>query len=365
METGIFTTTKRTFSVGKGKALAFGVVVATVLAACGSSTSSSSSSATTAAKGSSSASSSAPISITLAKAINTEPFSTANVAQNLGYFKSAGLKVKIETVAGSSVANAALQSGSVQFVLASSAALLLATGKGIPLVSVGGIDKGDGVQLIVSNSWMKAHNLTTSEPLKTRIKGLVGSKAATLSTSDKSVMNDFLAYAGLPVTSVDDVSVSSATAQLAAVQHNLAQEFIASPPNSSLAVAGGYGTVLANAKELPYLSDEAYDILITTPAYAKAHPEVVKAMVGAMKKALSQMTQLTPDAVKAVNSVYPTLTPAVIKASLKSIAFTPSMQQSQIGWTDALTFAKKTNLVKSGENISVAEGGVWTNKFAG
>lgn len=365
MKFGIFAAPRSALGANRSKAFAVGVVAATLLAACGSSNSSSASSSTTSAKSSSSASSAAPVSITLAKAINTEPFSTANVAQNLGYFKSAGLKVKIETVAGSSVANAALQSGSVQFVLASSAALLLATGHGIPLLSVGGIDKGDGVQLIVSSSWMKAHNLTANEPLKARIKGLVGTKDATLSTSDKSVMDDFLAYAGLPVSSVDAVSVSSATAQLAAVQHNLAQEFIASPPNSSLAVAGRYGTVLANAKELPYLSDEAYDILITTPAYAKAHPAVVKAMVGAMQKALSQMTQLTPSAVKAVNTVYPTLSSAVIKASLKSIAFTPSMQQSQIGWNDALTFAKKTNLVKPGENISVTEGGVWTNQFAG
>lgn len=347
---------------GRKRTLAAGVIAATVLAACGSATT-----ANAPAKSASSSSapaSSTPVSITLAKAINTEPFATANVAQDLGYFKAAGLKVKMETVAGSSVANAALQSGSVQFVLASSAALLLATGKGIPLLSVGGIDKGDGVQLIVSNSWMKAHNLSPTEPLATRIKGLVGTKDATLSTSDKSVMDDFLAYAGLPVSSVDAVSVSSATAQLAAVQHNLAQEFIASPPNSSIAVAGNYGTVLANAKELPYLSDEAYDILITTPAYAKSHPQVVKAMVGAMQKALSQMTQLTPAAVKAVNTVYPTLSQKVIEDSLKSIALTPTMQQSQIGWNDALTFAKKTGLVKPGTNINVTEGGVWTNQFA-
>lgn len=348
----------------RGVFAVLGVTAATLLAACGSSTATSSSS-TTAAGSSATTSSAAPVSITLAKAINTEPFSTANVADQLGYFKSAGLNVKIETVAGSSVANAALQSGSVQFVLASSAALLLASAKGIPLLSVGGIDKGDGVQLIVSNSWMKAHNISPSDSLKTRIKGLVGSKDATLSTSDKSVMDDFLTNAGLPTSSVDAVSVSSATAQLEAVQHNLAQEFIASPPNSSIAVAGGYGTVLANAKELPYLSDEAYDILITTPSYAKAHPAVVKAMVGAMQKALTAMKQQTSGALSAVGSVYPTLSPAVIKASLSSIALTPSMTQSQIGWNDALTFAKKTNLVKSGETVNVTEGSVWTNKFSG
>ncbi len=348
---------------GRSRLAVLGVAAAALLAACGSSSSASSTSTTGAAAATTT--SSAPVSITLAKAINTEPFATANVAQALGYFKDANLNVKIETVAGSSVANAALQSGSVQFVLASSAALLLAAAKNIPLLSVGGIDKGDGVQLVVANSWLKSHNLSASMPLAQRIKGLEGTTLATLSTSDKSVMNDFLSTENVPASSVKDVSMSSVTAQLAAVQHGLAQEFIASPPNSSIAVAGGYGKVLANAKELPYLSDEAYDILITTPAYAKAHPQVVKAMVGAFQKAISAMSQQTSGAITAMQPLYPTLTPAVIKSSLSSITFTPTMQQTQIGWNDALTFAKKTGLVKSGQNLNVTEGSVWTNQFSG
>ncbi len=349
---------------GRSRFAVLGLVAATLLAACGSSTSASSTSSTAAA-GNATTTSSAPVTITLAKAINTEPFATANVASSLGYFKDANLKVNIETVAGSSVANAALQSGSVQFVLASSAALLLAAAKNIPLLAVGGIDKGDGVQLVVSNTWLKAHHLSASMPLAQRIKGLEGTTLATLSTSDKSVMSDFLSTEGVPSSSVTDVSMSSVTAQLAAVQHGLAQEFIASPPNSSIAVAGGYGSVLANAKELPYLSDEAYDILITTPAYAKAHPAVVKAVVGAFQKAISAMSQQTPAAITAMQPLYPTLTPAVLKSSLSSITFTPTMQQSQIGWNDALTFAQKTGLVKSGQKLNVTEGSVWTNQFSG
>lgn len=350
---------------GRSRFAVLGLVGATLLAACGSSSSASSTSSTAAAAPSTTASSAAPVSITLAKAINTEPFATANVADALGYFKNANLNVKIETVAGSSVANAALQSGSVQFVLASSTALLLAAAKNIPLLAVGGIDKGNGTQLVVSNTWMKAHNLSPTQPLADRIKGLVGSKDATLSSTDKSVMNGFLSYAKLPASSIDEVSMSSATAQLASVQHGLAQEFIASPPNSSIAVAGGYGTVLANAKELPLLSDETYDILITTPAYAKAHPEVVKAMVGAFQKAISQMSQGSSSAITAMQPLYPTLAPAVIKSSLASITFTPTMQQSQVGWNDALTVAQDSGLVKPGTNLSVAEGGVWTNQFSG
>lgn len=353
----------REFARNKSLMAVVGVAVATILAACGSSSASNSSSTTSGA--SASTTSSAPVSVTLAKAINTEPFASANVADKLGYFKSANLNVKIETVAGSSVANAALQSGSVQFVLASSTALLLAAAHNIPLLAVAGIDKGNGTQLVVSTSWMKAHNLSPTQPLAQRIKGLAGSKDATLSATDKSVMNGFLSYAQMPASSIDEVSMSSATAQLAAIQHGLADEFIASPPNSSIAVAGGYGTVLANAKELPLLSDETYDILITSPTYAKAHPEVVKAMVGAFKKAVSQMSQGSSSAIAAMQPLYPTLSPSVIKSSLGSISFTPSMQQASVGWKDALTVAQNSGLVKPGTNIDVTEGKLWTNQFSG
>ncbi len=338
-----------------------GLFLAILLAACGSSTSSASAISAT----STTTSTAAPVSITFAKAVNTEPFATIDVAQQLGYLKATGLDVKIETVAGSSVANAALQSGSVQFVFASSTALLLAAAKKIPLLAVAGINKGESIQLVVSNAWIKAHNLSISQPLAARIKGLEGTTDATLSTSDKSIMADFEAQAGVPVSAIHEVSISSVSAQLAAIQHNLAQEFLASPPNSSIAVAGGFGSVLANSKELPYLSDETDGILITTPSYAKSHPAVVKALVGALQKALTQMSQKTPAAISALQTLYPKLSAAVIQSSLDSIAFTPTMQQTQVGWNDALKFAQKTGQVKPGQQINVTEGSLWTNQYTG
>ena len=60
---------------------------------------------------------------------------------------------------GSSVANTALQSGSVQFVLASAASVLLATSRNVPLLVVGGINKEESLQLVVVNRWIKAHGM--------------------------------------------------------------------------------------------------------------------------------------------------------------------------------------------------------------
>ena len=80
--------------------------------------------------------------------------------------------------------------------------------------------------------------------------------------------------------------------------------------------------MIASSNELPYASDEADDIVITTPAYAKAHPTVVTAVVKALGEALTQMSNQTPAGITAIQLHYPTLSTAVVKFSLASFTFT-------------------------------------------
>ena len=122
---------------GMTRVALFAAVSAVGLAACGSSVPASSGTPVPSAT----SSTSAMPKVTIAKAVNTEPFAAADVALKLGYFSQAGLDAKVVTLGGSSVANAALQSGSVQFVLASAASVLLATSRNVPLLVVGGINK--------------------------------------------------------------------------------------------------------------------------------------------------------------------------------------------------------------------------------
>jgi NitT/TauT family transport system substrate-binding protein len=344
------------------RATALSIGAATLLAACGSSTTASSSSPSTSSAASTT---SAPVSVTLAKAVNIEPFAVPNVAQSLGYFKKEGLNVKTVTVAGSVVATTALESGSVQFILASPSAVMLAKAKGIPLLSVGEIEKNSDLQLVVSNAWIKAHHLSPTQPLTQIIKGLEGSKDATLSTTDKAAMKQFEQVAGVPSSSISEVSMNSASAMEAALEHNLAQEFILSPPDPQIMQAAGLATVLASVAQLPYQSNIPFTLLITTPSYAKAHPTVVSKMVKAFQKAVTQMSKGSSGAVAALQPLYPTLKPAVIKSSLLSLPLNPSMQQTQTGWKNALIGSQKTGLVPANDNVNISEGSLWTNQFLG
>lgn len=335
-----------------------------VLAACGSSSSASKSGETRTTTGGSSTTKNVSFPrVTIAKAVNTEDLVAVNIAQNEGLFKKAGVDVKTILVGGSSIVNSSLQSGGVQFGLASAASVLLAASHNIPLQSVGAIDQGDNAQLVIANSWIRSHGLSQSQPISARIKGLEGTKFARLSSSDGAALTDFEKGSGVPSSSITSVSINSEAAMLTALQHGEVQEFIASPPTSTIAVAEGLGTVLASAKDLKYGAGQEYNVLITTPSYAKAHPGIVTAVTTAIGEALAQMASGSSAAIIAVHTEFPTLSNAVIKKSLQVFSFANAMKQSSSGWDDALSFARATGLVKQGSSISVNQGGIWTNQY--
>ncbi len=347
---------------GIGRLSMIAALGAVLLAACGSSSSASSSTATTAAATTTTTTATLPT-VTIAKPINVEETVLGDVTNNLGYFKQAGVNVKSVLLGGSSVTNAALQHGSVQFAIVSASSVLLAAAHGVPLLVVGGINVGDTVQLVVSNSWIKSHGLSPTQPLATRIKGLAGSVDGTISATDKSAMTDFESQAGVSPSSISEESITSVSALLSALQHNQIQEFIASPPNSSVAVAGGFGSVLASASELPYAGGEIFDLLVTTKTYARAHPKIVTAVTSAISKALGQLNDKTSAGVAAMNASFPKLSATVIKDSLGGIKWTPGMKMTQQEWQDALTLAQKSGLIKPGQNVNLQEGGIWTNQY--
>lgn len=336
---------------------------ALLAAACGSGSSSSAAKAPSSTAAPPASAGGSLTTVKIGKATNTEDMLAINLAQQQGFFRDAGINVKIALLGGSSVANAALQSGSIQFSVASATSVLLAASRGVPLQAVGAIDQSDPAQLVVANSWVKKKNLSPSEPLAQRIQGLQGATFAALSTSDKSVLAEFEKVANVPSSSIDAVSISSEAAMLTAMQHNEAQAFIASPPTSNLAVGNGYGTVIANASELKYANDEEYNVLITTPAYAKAHPKIITGMTTAIGRALALMASQDPKAITLIHSTFPTLSTSVIKASLSSLKLVPSMQQTSQGWQDALTFGKETGFIKSTGSINASSGGIWTNSY--
>lgn len=334
-----------------------------VAAGCGSTSAASTSNNSSSTTGASATSSppAASASVTIGKAVDTIGFTTVDVALAKGYYAAGGVKAKYVLLHGSSAAFGALVSNSVQFVTASSTALMLARQQGLPLESVASLDYGVPLEALVSNSWIAAHHLSTSQPLTQRIKGMAGAKIAWISQTDKSFWALLFKQAGMSSSAATFVHVSSGTAELAAFKHGEVDAFMISPPTANFAQSQGGSTILATLKQVPQTKDMAYDIVVVDTNYAKAHPSVVKAVATGFAKA-DNLMQSDPSAVLPIEEKhFKTYTASVLSGSLKFVSFSHNGLQTQTMWNDAEAVNSETGELKS--SVPVTEGTAWTNQY--
>lgn len=301
--------------------------------------------------------------VTIGKAVDTIGFTTVDVAQGKGFFAKEGVSAKEELMGGSSTAFAALQSGSVQFVTASSAALLSARAKGVPLEAVTSLDHGVSLQLIAANSWITSHHLSPNQPLNTVMKGLVGATLGVISTTDLAYNHFLMQAAGVSPKSFKFITLKTQAAALAALQHGEIDAFLLSPPNSYLAQSKGFAQIIATLHSVSMLKTMAYDILVVDTNYAKSHPAVVKAVATAMAMADNVMAANPSSVLSIEQQHYPKMPQQVLLDSLKYVTFTQDGQMSEADWQDAQQVAVQTGSKKAASIDVSATGGVWTNDY--
>lgn len=301
-------------------------------------------------------------SVTIGKAVDTIGFTTVDVAQGKGYFAKEGISAKEQLLGGSSTAFAALQSGSVQFVTASSTALLSARAKGVPLEAVTSLDYGVSLQLIASDNWISAHHLSANQPLDQVMKGLTGATLGIISTTDLTYNHYLMQVAGVDKNQFKYITLKTQSAALAALSHGEIDAFLLSPPNSYLAEAKGGAKIIATLHSVPQLANMAYDILVVDSDYAKAHPDTVRAVATAMAMADNTLAKDPKSVLSIEKKHYPSMSDDVLLQSLKYVTFAKDGKFTADGWQNAEQQAEQTN--SSAPHVDVSPGaGTWTNDF--
>jgi ABC-type nitrate/sulfonate/bicarbonate transport system substrate-binding protein len=301
--------------------------------------------------------------ITIGKAVDTIGFTTVDVAKARGYFAKEGLNVNEDLLSGSSTAFAALQSGSVNFVTASSTALLSAKAKGLPLEAVASLDYGVSLQLLVSDKWIKSHGLSPDQPLATVMKKLVGAKLGVISTTDLTYDHYLEEQAGVSSSKFTYINVDSQSAALAAVKYGEIDAFLLSPPSTYYAQSQGGAKVIASLHEVPTLAHMAYDILVVDSDWAKSHASEVSEVATAMAMADNAMSSNPQSVLDAEKQHYPTMTSSVLLDSLQHVTFAPDGLFTQSMWQEALNEFNHTE-DDGAAHVSVsASSGVWTNQY--
>lgn len=310
--------------------------------------------------GSGSGSQSAGTLTTVTEGVPTTSLSniSQDVAVEKGFFKDKGINLKVQTVAGSSAAGAAMVAGSLQFTTVSSTAIVQGREKGVPFVMVQNFVNGLGWQMVVSKDWISKHHLSADEPIADQIKGLSGATIGVTSTTDKAIFQYF--FNTYHVTNFKSVQVSSSPALAAALKAGTIDAFFTPPPVSTQAAQETGGTILVNTHTIPEFQDQVYAGLVTTTQYAKQHSDIVKKVIAAESEGIAYMKAHPDYALQVAKKYFPNLSDDLIKYALSQqvIDDSPMTQES---WDKSLALWSSVGVIPA--DSTAKEGEAWTNEY--
>ena len=266
---------------------------------------------------------------------NAPNFSPVFVAQKAGIFKKHGLSVTVAALSSGSSASAALLSGSAQFDTGVASDVLLANSKGADLLAIASVNNAITLDIEVNKTWASAHNITASEPLSQRLRGLKGAK---IGITGKGSITDLalqhmLSTAGLKTGSdYDEVALGSEVSRLTALTHNEIQATMFDPAAAALTTQRGVGLQAAKGTDFPLLAKSAFTQVFTTASYAKSNPAIARGVAASIAEANNLIDNSPSRALPYLQDKFKTYK-SVLAAVLPGYAFTKDARMSAANWT--------------------------------
>jgi NitT/TauT family transport system substrate-binding protein len=285
-------------------------------------------------------------------------------AQADGYYAKQGLNVQF-TLLSASTLNTALNSGSVEFLDDNPTTFLEehVTGNSSQVV-VEGLSSGVPMGLVVSTAFAKAHNITASTPPATVAKDLIGSTGGASAKSTVGEADMFLRQYGVQPSQVRIATLSTVSADQAALHSSEIDWFCTSEPVPFEVQAKGDGLVVANpdnVEEWNSSNTGLSEAIVTTKAFASGNPEVVKKFVAATQQATAYLNSHPSQAVAIAHSKIPGLTTQLAQKTDSLITWLSNGQMTGEQWQNTVTFNVTEGSVPSGTTVS--ETADWTNKY--
>ena len=207
------------------------------------------------------------------------------LAQQLGYFKEAGVDVDIVDVAGGAKALEALLGGSASVTcgFVDHTIEMQAQGKSIKMFVL--YDRYPGLALAVTKAGQ-------AKGIKS-IAGLLGARIGVTApgSSTHFFAQYLLAKNGIPVDQESYIGIGTAATAVAAARRGLVDALVNVDPTITILTKGGDAQILADARTTlgtlrvfggPYPAGGLY----TTPAFMERNPKTVQALTTASVKAL-------------------------------------------------------------------------------
>ena len=296
------------------------------------------------------------------------------VAHELGLWRNEGLDSELVAVRSGPLVVAALQSGDVEYAVTSFDSLAHLHEQGRQdAVAIAAVLTRLTMNVVLHREVAAARGVTRASSLTDRFRALRG---LTLGVTQAGAVSDlyaryFLRRGGAdPDRDATLVQIGDGAALLAALRSRQIQGYVLSAPGPQIAEREGFGTILVRPAlgDVPELTDFAAVVVLTGQQRATRQPEQTRAFLSGLVQAqrLTREAAHTPQIRAVARKCFPGLTDDVFDVSLDEIlpALSPDGRLS-----DAMVRRTLEVLVDTGQlpaswrDRSVADGGLWTNRF--
>jgi NitT/TauT family transport system substrate-binding protein len=267
----------------------------------------------------------------------TVAYSALYLAIANGYFKDEGLNVTITVVAGGGATIPALLSNSAQFGISSVFHQLDAAAQGQHVVSIGAINIGEGLDVVISKKKAQELGITPNSTLAQKGAALKNLTVGVISSSGEPyyVLADLAKRGGVDPSQLKMQDITGNAAVTAFKRGEIDAVEIGLPVTTEVLGTGQAETLISCANgDLPDLVGDAIDTVLANPSYVSSHPDVAKHFLAAIGKAQAYYTS------------NPTQAGAVLKKG-----YFQSVEQSvyDSAWTESLKVQPSTPTLTVGE----------------
>ena len=312
----------------------------------------------------------------LMTAVPNFAFGAIWVAEQLKYFETEGVRIKITPAPSGSVCLNAVVGRSINFCASTSEGLVLARVEGAPAMAIQAHNRAMTLSVAVRRAIVDKLGLTRESPIDARLKALT--QLATIGATGPGAASEqifkFLVtkIGGLP--SLLKFVYIGAPELPTALMNNVIDAYALSPPSAEITEPSGKGYVLIplGKGEVPELSDYHYEVLMVRPDYVEANPKIATAVARAISRG-GALFRTNPEAAKAALRSHRLFTPekldnAVFELSYSTVANAmPAWgDMNSKGWQKVINFASGAGIIKDpSKTPSPEEGVLWSNKYVG
>jgi NitT/TauT family transport system substrate-binding protein len=289
-------------------------------------------------------------------------------AQDAGIFKKHGIDADLQLFRGGPPANAALLSGDVQFLVADPYEFLkVADSK--RAIRVLTLVHGFTFDFVVSNDFIKKHNIDLKAPPKERLSKLKGVKVGNIAPggTNEAFARWYMRYGGLdPEKDIENINLGGVAQIIGAMKAGQIDGFVLSPPAGYTVDQLGLGKVLVSFNEVPELSKGLFTGLQARHDYIGPNAATVTKVVQAVSEAGQYLADHPAEAAQVLKKgAFNQNSIEDLELTLKNTGstFRPRDDTAK-DWQDTQDIFRQAGGASAITDAKIVEGETWTDRFA-